>query len=351
MSRIVFCTQKLDASHGFLAWSTQVVDELARRVDEVEVIADAGTLVGRPANVRLRTFGASSRPQRLVRFERAVAETIDGADAFIAHQVPLYAVAAAPLARRRGVPILLWYAHWKKHLPLRLSERASTLILSADRRSFPLPSEKVRAIGQAIDVAAFPPTQPHGEAGRLRAVAVGRYSPSKGLKTIVEAVATARAAGTNVTLETRGTTGSGLERRHKAELADLVDRLALSQHVTLGDSIPREMLPGLFARSDVLVNNMEAGSADKAVYEACAACLPVLASNPVHDDLAEGIEPPLLFRRDRPGELAKRLSALAALGPEQRHAIGTTLRARVEEHHSVRSWVDGLMAAVVEARA
>ena len=44
-------------------------------------------------------------------------------------------------------------------------------------------------------------------------------------------------------------------------------------------------VPQLFARSHVLVNNMRAGAPDKVVYEAAASCVPVLASNPVFDDL------------------------------------------------------------------
>jgi hypothetical protein len=37
--------------------------------------------------------------------------------------------------------------------------------------------------------------------------------------------------------------------------------------------VPRAEVPALFARSDVLINNMEAGAPDKVVYEAAAACL------------------------------------------------------------------------------
>lgn len=350
MTRIVFATQKLAPEHRFLAWTVQVVDELARRVDEVVVVADDGTLDGRPANVRLLTFGAGSRVARLRRYLRAVSTALEpGADAFVAHQVALYAVAAAPLARRRRVPILLWYAHWKPHLPLRLAERASALVLSTDARSFPLASPKVRAIGQAIEVDAFPPTEPHGEAGRLRAVALGRYSPAKGLPAIVEAVAAARAAGVEASLTLHGTAAPGLEEGHKRSLAELVRRLGVDEHVEVGEPLPRDELPALFREVDVLVNNMQAGASDKAVYEAAASCLPVLASNPVHDELFAGVEPPLLFARERPDELADRLAALAALSPDERHAIGAALRQRVEERHSVRSWVDGLLAAVDEA--
>ena len=102
-------------------------------------------------------------------------------------------------------------------------------------------------------------------------------------------------------------------------------------------------MPDLLARADVLVNNMEAGAPDKVVYEAAAACLPVLASNPVFDELFAGY--PLFFERESPSSLAERLRWFAALGGGERAEIGRTLRKRVAERHSVDSWADGILAA------
>jgi glycosyltransferase involved in cell wall biosynthesis len=81
---------------------------------------------------------------------------------------------------------------------------------------------------------------------------------------------------------------------------------------------------------------MRAGAPDKVVYEAAASCLPVLASNPVFDDL---LPDELRFERDSPESLADRLRALdTARRPE--------LRRRVAERHSVERWADGLLATV-----
>ena len=91
---------------------------------------------------------------------------------------------------------------------------------------------------------------------------------------------------------------------------------------------------------------MRAGAPDKVVYEAGAACLPVLASNPVFDELLGGLELPLGFERGRPEELAERLAALAALSPERRADLGAALRERVAAGHSVESWADGALAAL-----
>jgi glycosyltransferase involved in cell wall biosynthesis len=79
------------------------------------------------------------------------------------------------------------------------------------------------------------------------------------------------------------------------------------------------------------------------VYEAAAACLPVLASNPVFDDLFDGY--PLFFERESPQSLAERLQWFAGLGAAERVEIGRTLRERVARKHSVETWADGVLAA------
>ena len=68
---------------------------------------------------------------------------------------PIYAVLAAPLARPLGVRVLLWYTHWRASRLLALAERVATAVITVDRRSFPLDSGKVVAIGHGIDLTAF----------------------------------------------------------------------------------------------------------------------------------------------------------------------------------------------------
>ena len=112
--------------------------------------------------------------------------------------------------------------------------------------------------------------------------------------------------------------------------------------MTIGDPVPRAEIPALLATHDALVNNMRAGAPDKVVYEAAAACLPVLASNPIFDEL---LAPEQRFTRWDPGSLADRIRALAAMSPEERAALGHTLRERVAASHSVQSWARGILDA------
>jgi glycosyltransferase involved in cell wall biosynthesis len=329
MRRLVFLTQSVDPAHPVLAATIPKIRALAERVDEVVVLAQSGDGDGLPGNVEVQTFGAPSRAQRVWRFERELARVLP-ADAVVAHMIPAYVVLAAPLVRARRTPLLLWYTHWKASSTLRAAARLATAIVSVDRRSFPLASAKVRPIGHGIDVNEFACTDRTGRSG-VRALVLGRYSPAKGIETILHAVQ--QVDGTDVQLH--GVALNGLERRHRSDLEKL--------GIPLGDAVPRSQVPELFARSDVLVNNMEAGAPDKVVYEAAAACLPVLASNPVFDELFDGY--PLFFERDSPESLAGRLRWFAGLDGGERAEIGRTLRERVAERHSVGTWADGILAA------
>lgn len=337
--RLVFVTQQVDPAHPALAATVPKIRALAERVDELVVLAD-GAAEGAelPANCRVRLFAAPTRAGRGLRFARALAGELrrPGEVAVVAHMCPIYAVLAAPLARPRRARVVLWFTHWKASRLLQVAAALSNAIVTVDRRSFPLDSGKVRPIGHGIDLAEFPCRERAG--GALRLLALGRYSPAKGLETIVRAVALVEEA----TLAVHGPALTAEERAHREELTALVAELGVGARVSLEGAVPRAEVPGLLADADALVNNMRAGAPDKVVYEAAASCVPVLASNPVFDTL---LPAELRFARDRPDELAERLRGLAVLPAGERAAIGHALREQVERAHSVASWADGVLTA------
>jgi glycosyltransferase involved in cell wall biosynthesis len=329
VSKLVFVTQRIDPGDPDLGAATALVRALAARVDEVAVLALGGDPSVLPPNAHLRTFGAGSRLGRGARFAVALVRELRGRPlAVIAHMSPIYAVLAAPLARPRGVKVILWFTHWRRSLLLRAAERACTEIISVEASSFPLASSKLHPIGHGIDLDDFPCVDRTDHRPPLRVVSLGRTSPAKGLDTIVEAVRLARERGVEIELEIRGPSVTDEERAHRAALG------------VVQDPVPRHEIPALLARSDVLVNNMRAGAPDKAVYEACATCLPVLASNP---SLADVLDEELRFARESPTELADRLEWLAGLTAAEREEIGRRLRARVEERHSTVTWAAGVV--------
>src|SRR5438093_7236952 len=224
MKRLVFLTQSVDPSHPALAATIPKLRALAARVDELVVIAQSAAAADLPANVEVRTFDSASRAGRLVHFERELGRALPG-DAVVAHMIPVYVLLAAPLVRPRRIPLLLWYTHWKASAQLRAAARLATAIVSVDRRSFPLDSAKGRPIGHGIDVSEFSCVNPESHPG-VRALVLGRYSPAKGIETILRA---AREVD-GVDVELHGATLSELERRHRERLAEL--------GFSLGDAVP-----------------------------------------------------------------------------------------------------------------
>jgi glycosyltransferase involved in cell wall biosynthesis len=334
--KIVFVTQQVDPADPVLGATVAKLNALAARVDELVVLSLAAVPGTLPENARVVTFGARSKLRRGLGFARALGRELRGADLVLAHMCPIYAVLAAPLARPRRVPVVLWFAHWHRSPLLRLAALVSTKVISVDRRSFPVETGKVVPIGHGIDYSALPCRERDGGSGPFRAVVLGRTSPAKGIETILRALTLVP----DVHLDVYGTSNSPEEERHRVELARLVGELGLADRAAIREPVPRDRIGAVHAGADVLVNNMRAGAPDKAVYEACGSCLPVLASNPSFDELFAGIEPPLRFERERPDQLAERLAALAALPAEGRAAIGRTLRERAVAGHSVDTWAE-----------
>jgi glycosyltransferase involved in cell wall biosynthesis len=324
LSSLVFVTQQVDPEHAVLAATVPKIRALSRRFDEVAVLASFAVPGALPENCRVLEYGAASRLDRGRRYATALERELRRKPAAVlVHMTPLLALLAAPLARPRGVPVLLWFTHWKRSRTLVLAERTASAVLTVDRRSFPLASRKVVAIGHGIDLTRFPCTR-RDPSGRLRVLALGRTSPAKGYDTIVEAAALA-----DVDLEIRGPSFTDAERAERGRLA------ALGAHVE--EPVAYADVPALLFGKDVLVNNMREGALDKVVYEAAATCMPVLASNSGFEDV---LPPELRFAREDAHDLADKL---VGVRDADRNAIGMGLRAAVEERHSVEHWADEVL--------
>ena len=350
--RLIFVTQQVDPENPVLGATVAKLRALAARVEEVVVLADGAAPDALPSNCRVRLFRSGTKAGRGARFAAALLDELRRRPrpaAVVAHMCPIYAVLAAPLARPAGTRVILWFAHWKRTRTLDLAVHLSNTVASVDVRAVPIEARKVVGIGHGIDTTAFSCREAPAGTAPLEALALGRYSSAKGLTTMVEAVGLARASGLDVRLRCHGTAGNAQERDDRAALGRLVGSLGLDDFVVLGGPVPRSGIPELLASADVLVNNMRPGAPDKAVFEACACCVPVLVSNPLFDTLVDDLVPQLRFDRDDAGQLAERLAGFAALAPGVRHELGRTLRSRVAESHSVDSWADRIVA-LAEAR-
>lgn len=331
MKRLIFVTQAADPTHPVLGATLAKIRALAERVDELVVLAGRIDEHALPANCRALSFAAPTRALRGARYVAALApELARRRVAVLAHMAPVYALLAAPLTRPRRVPLLLWFTQQSAGRALELAERVVDALLTVDPRSVPLDSPKVRAIGHGIDVAALPCVGERRPPLR-RLLGLGRYAPVKGWETVLRALP--ELPGAELTLH--GPMLTDADRAHRPALERLAKELGVAERVRFGDEVPYAEVPTLLASADALVNATRGAAADKVVYEAAAACLPVFAASPVFDRLL----PDQLRFDGTPGQLAQRLRAYEG-------GAGRALRARVEAEHSAARWAERVLELV-----
>ena len=329
MTSVVFVTQAADPEHPVLGATLAKIRALAARVDEVVVLADTVVADALPENCRARSFAAASQAARGARCLAAlVPEVTRRPVAVVAHMAPVYALIAAPVAKPLRVPLLLWFTQQGGGSLLDAAARVVDVIVTVDERSVPLRSPKVRAIGHGIDVDALP-CVPERRAPLRRLLGLGRYAPVKGWATVLRALPELPEA----TLTLHGPLLTDTDRVHRPELERLADELGVHDRVTFGAEVAYQEVPHLFGLADAVVNATRGNAADKVVYEAAAACLPVFAASPVFDSL---LPEQLRFHGEYPGSLAERVRNYAGgAGPE--------LRARVVAGHSAGHWAERVL--------
>jgi glycosyltransferase involved in cell wall biosynthesis len=231
-----------------------------------------------------------------------------------------------------------------------MAERLADRVLTSLSGAYPRPAPKVRVIGQAIDLHAFPSLPQRPFDGALRLLALGRTSPSKGFDVVIRAVGLARESGMDVKARIVGPSTSDEECRHRNELQHLAESLDLEESVSVEIGVPPSQVGGLLVQADALVNATVAGSGDKVVFEAMASGRPVISSNPVLTPLLDGLPIGLVFREGRPEELADRILEVARFDPHRRQRLGRILRQRIEEAHSLDHWAREVARVVAEVR-
>jgi glycosyltransferase involved in cell wall biosynthesis len=331
LTKLVFITQAVDPSDPVLAATLPKIRALAARVDEVVVLADRVVGGALPDNCRVHSFAASSQAGRGAKLVAALApEVATRPVAVLAHMAPIYAVLAAPLARPLRIPLLLWFTQQAGGRMLEVAERAADVVLTVDARSVPLRSDKIRPIGHGIDVASLP-CVPERRPPLRRLLGLGRYAPVKGWETVLRALPELPEA----TLTLHGPMLTDADREHRPQLEAIASELGIRDRVTFGDAVAYAEVPHLLGLADALVNATQGNAADKVVYEAAAACLPVFAASPVFDGL---LPEQLRFHGAYPGSLAEKIRGYES-------GAGAALRARVEAEHSVDRWAERVLDA------
>ena len=351
----IFCVL-IDPAHDIAGFVLDWIRALAAKLEHLEVIAlEVVDLAGAdlPGNVRVTSLGKEKgfgRLRLLLNSQRAVNRALSRADFLLCHMMPVYALVSAPLCRIRKKPLLLWYTHQNLDLKLRLAVRVSDRIVTAAPEAMRVRTPKKRVLGHGIDTERFRPGPLREEAGPLRVVSVGRLSPVKRLEILVEAASFLAAEGRlgDFRFTLVGQPSDEAQAVYVRGIKDDIDRLGLSQAFDFTGTIPFARVVECYREADLFVSMQEQRGLDKAVLEAMACGLPVIAANRSFEPLLGELAGQMLYSAHEPEELGARLVEMAALTPARRRELGLRLRERVVAQHGLGGLMDKVVALADE---
>ncbi|MBN1202266.1 MAG: glycosyltransferase family 4 protein [Anaerolineae bacterium] len=350
--RWLMITQKLDPADDRLGFVMRWVEMLAARLDHLDVICQAHASPDLPANVTLYSMGKDTGAGRLAQARaltqhlRRLTPQVDGV---FCHMIPRYVIFAAPWTRLHRKPLLHWYTHRQITPELRLARVLATHILTAAPNSYPLSTRKLAVMGHGVDTDLFPLAGAENRPPEV--VLVARLSRIKRQDWLLRAASRLAARGDVRPFHVIIVGGPvDEEPDYPAELAALANRLEPRPAVTFTGPLSHAGVGEVIQGCAVAVNLSPPGLFDKSALEPMLAGKPTLVTNPDFAPLL-GDAADTLIVPDKTGDdvLADRLAVLLRQTPDERAAIGRTLRERVLAAHSLDGLMDRLVALMQKA--
>lgn len=327
--KLLIITQTVDIEDPVLGFFVRWIEEFAKRTEHIEVICLKEGKHELPANVRVHSLGKErSSAERTIfsrvayagRFLSLIWKLRNEYDTIFVHMNPEYVVLGGLFWRLWGKRCALWYTHKSVDTKLRLAALLASIIFTASKESFRLPTQKLYIMGHGIDTEFFSPDSSVVRTDWI--LSVGRLTKSKRHDLIIRAAARANRDLRIV--------GDGPERKNLEVLAS-----ALGARVHFLGGLSQPLLRDEYRRAVVFVHTSETGSLDKTVLEALATDTPVITTSGAYQEF------PVLASEATPEAIAE------ALGRPQKADNRPEI---IREKHSLQHLIPALVEALQTPR-
>jgi glycosyltransferase involved in cell wall biosynthesis len=349
-------TQTVDLDDPVLGFTHTWVNALARRVEVLHVVTLIAGRYHLAENVMLHAYGppgkSHNRPSRFWFYNKHFARLILGrqVDVVFVHMIPRWVLLATPYAKARKVPVVLWYTHRAVSWQLRLAHRLADRVVTASPESYSLWDErKVVALGHGIDTEYFHPV-PRQPDGFFRVLSVGRLSPVKQHEVLIEAarILVQERGMSNLRVRIVGGPARPGDEGYIHRLRRMVADYGLEEHIAFAGAVSYDKIMSEYQGCDLFVNLSRTDSLDKVVLEAMACGVLVVTSNPAFGPLLS--ESRWLVPHGDSDALAEMVAEMEALSLAKRARLGTMLRERVIQKHSLEGLIERLERLLVSLR-
>lgn len=345
--KLLMITRKVDKDDAQAGFAYGWVKKLGGKAKELKVIClEKGNIEGLSENVEIFSLGKERGKNRLkefINFQKGALKFIRQVDGVFCHQNPEYTILIFPYAKVFRKKIVSWYSHKAINWKVRLINVLADKIVTPTQEAFGLKSDKKIVIGHGINTELFKPAQYKEKSNTFRIISVGRISPIKDYKTLIEAISI---ISNNIDIKVNIIGGLGLDsqQNYLEELQRIIKEKKLESIISFKNLIPNQELPRYYQESDLSINLCPTGSPDKAVLESMACGLPVLVANETFRGNFGHYADKLIFRHGNAEDLAKKIIDLA--GSSQSKEIGLYLREQVVKNHNLDKLTDKIVSLI-----
>ena len=328
MKNLLIITQKVDENDQLLGFFINWIACFARKFDKVTVLCLEKGKFNLPPNVKVLSLGkdyGAGKLKQLSNFYFLIFNLHKDYDAVFVHMNPIWAVAGGLFWRLTSKKIFLWYTSGGVTAKLKLAEKFADIIFTASKESFRLSSKKVIVTGHGIDTDLFKP-DPNAKTndGILKILSVGRISPVKNYRTLIEAVQILANQKINFFVTIIGEPALKQDRQYEEGIKKKIKDLGLEKKFEFKGKIGHGYLTSYYQASNLFVHLSKTGSLDKSLLEAMACGITVLSCN---ESSGAFLPKEYTFNEANSEELAERIK-FAVLYPKN-------LRDYVVRHHNL----------------
>lgn len=282
--KLLIVTQAVDSEDQVLGFFVRWIEELAKRVKDVEVICLKEGKHALSENVRVHSLkkerGAPRYARRLVyafRFWRLSWRLRNDYDAVFVHMNQEYILLAGPFWKMLGKRIYLWRNHYAGSLLTDVAAAFCTKVFCTSKHSYTAKYKKTVLMPVGVDTDRFSAgahivRKPHS------ILFLSRISPSKRPEMLIDALAllAVKSQTFNAIF-----VGSPLPKdvAYYESLKEKVRSLSLADSVTFLPGVPNAETPDLYRAHQIFVNTSQSGMFDKTLFEAAACGCRVFASS------------------------------------------------------------------------
>ncbi len=340
---LLVVTEAIDRTDPLLGFFHRWIEEFARQATRVHVIALGVRERNLPANVIEHTLGKESahggrylkRVGYALRLVRYVWKLRTEYETVLVYLSPEFVLLSWPIWHLTGKRIGYWFNDATASRSARLAMKLADVVFYTNPNSYAAAIPNGRMVPMGIDAEMYAEDRTHAPKSLMF---LGRITAKKNMELILGALGTfAEAAAPR--LDIYGSAGAG-DEAYAAQLRSSYATLERHGAITYRGNVLHEKTAEAYGTHDIFVNAGSVRGFNKTLFEAMAAGMIVITSEPTMKGV---VDDRLFVAEPSPKSFAKAIHAALAFTPHERENERAKLRAYVRREHALSSVVPAML--------